>query len=50
MIERIGTNKVGFYCWKLFIINRFRGYEVCRKSPGPILYKLKSMAKIKSNL
>ncbi len=27
-IERIGRNKVGFYCWKLFIINHFRGYEV----------------------
>ncbi len=27
-IERIGKNKVGFYCWKLFIINYFRGYEV----------------------
>ncbi len=27
-IERIGKNKVGFYCWKLFIINHFRGYEV----------------------
>ena len=27
-IERIGQNRVGFYCWKLFIINYFRGYEV----------------------
>ena len=27
-IERIGQKRVGFYCWKLFIINYFRGYEV----------------------
>jgi len=27
-IERVGQNRVGFYCWKLFIINYFRGYEV----------------------
>ena len=27
-IERIGQKRVGFYCWKLFIINHFRGYEV----------------------
>ena len=28
LIERIGRKSVGFYCWKLFIINYFRGYEV----------------------
>ena len=27
-IERIGEKRVGFYCWKLFVINYFRGYEV----------------------
>ena len=28
MVERLGCHRVGFYCWKLFIINSFRGYEV----------------------
>jgi len=27
-MERIAVKKIGFYCYKLFIINRFRGYEV----------------------
>ena len=27
-MERIGVKKIGFYCYKMFIINRFRGYEV----------------------
>ncbi|CAG2166418.1 unnamed protein product [Oppiella nova] len=28
LTERLGTKRVGFYCWKLFLINRFRGYEI----------------------
>ena len=28
LIERIGQKRIGFHCWKLFIINSFRGYEV----------------------
>ena len=27
-IERVGQKRVGFWCWKLFIINYFRSYEV----------------------
>ncbi len=27
-IERVGQKRVGFWCWKLFIINYFRCYEV----------------------
>jgi len=27
-IEKVGQRRVGFYCWKLFIINYFRCYEV----------------------
>ncbi|CAG2173493.1 unnamed protein product [Oppiella nova] len=26
-IERMGQNRVGFYCWRVFLITRFRGYE-----------------------
>jgi len=26
--ERVGQKRVGFWCWKLFIINYFRCYEV----------------------
>ncbi len=28
VIERIGQKRIGFYCWKLFIVDYFRGYEV----------------------
>jgi len=28
LIERIGQKRVGFYCWKLFIVSYFRGFEV----------------------
>jgi len=31
-IERVGQRRVGFYCWKLFVINYFRGYEVSIES------------------
>ena len=27
-IERVGQKRVGFWCWKLFVINYFRSYEV----------------------
>ncbi len=27
-LERVGQKIVGFWCWKLFIINYFRSYEV----------------------
>ncbi len=27
-IERVGKKRVGFWCWKLFIINYFKSYEV----------------------
>ncbi len=27
-IERVGKKKVGFWCWKLFLINYFKCYEV----------------------
>ncbi|CAG2176256.1 unnamed protein product, partial [Oppiella nova] len=27
-IERLGQNRVGFYCWRVFLITRFRGYEI----------------------
>ncbi|CAG2169245.1 unnamed protein product [Oppiella nova] len=27
-IERLGQKRVGFYCWRVFLITRFRGYEV----------------------
>ena len=27
-IERVGKKRVGFWCWKLFIINYFKCYEV----------------------
>jgi hypothetical protein len=27
-LERISEKNVGFHCWKLFVINYFRGYEV----------------------
>ena len=29
VIERLGGKGIGFYCWKLFLITRFKGYEVC---------------------
>ncbi len=31
LIERFGNKKIGFYCWKLFIFNYFRVYEVSFK-------------------
>jgi hypothetical protein len=27
-IERIAKKKIGFYCWKIFIFDYFRVYEV----------------------
>jgi hypothetical protein len=27
-IERVGLKRVGFWCWKLFIFDYFRCYEV----------------------
>ncbi len=31
MIERISQKRIGFYCWKISIINYFRFYEVICK-------------------
>ena len=28
LIQRVGRQNIGFYCWNIFIINSFRGYEV----------------------
>jgi len=41
MIEKVGQKKIGFSCWKSFIINYSHAYEVgfvlflIRKTPNP---------------